>query len=364
MHGAAPSAVVVLDFHDPGQVPRLEEAPREDLSAVACTGPCLWLASDETATVERLTTRDGRTFAGHHTFPLGDMFNLPAGADEEIDIEGMTVEDGYLWIAGSHSRVRKKPKDKHSDAKAFDRLTRVQFRPNRNFIARVPLVEDDDGLPALAARTPHGFAARLRMDEAGSSLSHALRDDEHIGRFLEIPAKENGFDIEGLAGAGDRLFLGLRGPVLRGWALILEITAVVAGDDGVLDLVPITPDGLAYRKHFLDLGGLGIRDLVRRGEDLVILAGPTMDLDGPVAVHLWPGGAVAVHEQIVRRDRLPRVLDLPYGAGTDHAEGLAFLGGGDEPERLLVVYDSPGPNRRLPDGNVLADLFAPDWGRV
>jgi len=363
VHRATPDMVIVLDFHDPGQVPGLEERPREDLSAVACTGPCLWLASDETATVERLTTRDGRTFAGHRTFPVGAMFGLPAGADEEIDIEGLTADGGYLWITGSHSRVRKKPKDKHSDAKAFDRLTRVRFRPNRNFIARVPLVEED-GLPALAPSADGRCAARLRMDESGNSLSHALRDDEHIGRFLEIPAKENGFDVEGIAAAGDRLFLGLRGPVLRGWALILEITAVVATGDGTLDLVPVGPDGLAYRKHFLDLGGLGIRDLVRRGEDLLILAGPTMDLDGPVTVHLWPGGAVTSHEQIVRRDRLPKVLDLPYGAGTDHAEGLALLGGHGEPERLLVVYDSPGPNRRLPDGNVLADLFALDWGRV
>ncbi len=360
MTASPPSAIIVLDFHEFGKAPGLEEPPREDLSAVVRTGPCLWLASDETAAVERLTTRDGRTFAEHRTFPLGTLFDLPDGAGEEVDIEGMTVDDEYLWITGSHSRVRKKPKDKHSDEKAFARLTRVEFRPNRYFVGRVPLA-GEDGLPALARRHGHRSAARLRMDETGNILSHALRDDEHIGRFLEIPAKENGFEVEGLAVAGDRLFLGLRGPVLRGWALILEITVVAAGDDGLLELVPVGPDGLGYRKHFLDLGGLGIRDLVRRGEDLLVLAGPTMDLDGPVSVHLWPGGAAAPHEQIVRRDRLPRLLDLPHGVGTGHAEGLALSGGEGEPEQLLVVYDTPGPSRRLPDGNVLADLFAPDW---
>ncbi len=37
--------------------------------------------------------------------------------------------------------------------------------------------------------------------------------------------------------------------------------------------------------------GLGIRDLCRHDDDLLILAGPTMDLDDPVHVLRWPGGA-------------------------------------------------------------------------
>jgi len=54
-------------------------------------------------------------------------------------------------------------------------------------------------------------------------LTEALRGDQHLGLFIVIPGKDNGFDIEGLAGAGKRLFIGLRGPVLRGWAVILEV---------------------------------------------------------------------------------------------------------------------------------------------
>ena len=57
----------------------------------------------------------------------------------------------------------------------------------------------------------------------GNDLTEALRGDEHLGSFLAIPGKDNGFDIEGLAVAGERLFIGLRGPVLRGWAVILEV---------------------------------------------------------------------------------------------------------------------------------------------
>ena len=42
-----------------------------------------------------------------------------------------------------------------------------------------------------------------------------------------IPGKDNGFDMEGLAVDGDRLLLGLRGPVLRGFseALLIGILA-------------------------------------------------------------------------------------------------------------------------------------------
>jgi hypothetical protein len=46
----------------------------------------------------------------------------------------------------------------------------------------------------------------------------ALADDPHLGFFVGamIPGKENGFDVEGLAFYQNRIFLGLRGPVLRG----------------------------------------------------------------------------------------------------------------------------------------------------
>ena len=67
-------------------------------------------------------------------------------------------------------------------------------------------------------------AARLAGGRKNDALTRALRDDPHLGPFLSIPSKDNGFDIEGLAAAPNgRLFLGLRGPVLDGWACILEI---------------------------------------------------------------------------------------------------------------------------------------------
>ena len=80
-----------------------------------------------------------------------------------------------------------------------------------------------------------------------------------------------------------------------------------------------------FVKHFLDLGGLGVRDLTVDGDDLIVLAGPTMLLDGPVRLLRWPGGAKADAATLVRSEELELIYELPYGSGNDHAEGFATL---------------------------------------
>jgi hypothetical protein len=162
-----------------------------------------------------------------------------------------------------------------------------------------------------------------------------------------------------LAVVGERLFLGLRGPVLRGWAVILEVE--LKEDDkepSTLRLKNIGPKDRPYRKHFLHLGGLGIRDLCVHGPDLLILAGPTMDLDGPVTIFRWPGGAKPEEESMVPASELERVLDIPYGEGVDHAEGFTlFSPDGGKARSLLVVYDSASERRQLGESTVTADVF-------
>ena len=178
----------------------------------------------------------------------------------------------------------------------------------------------DDGARGTTRRS-----ACLKMKAGGDALDKALRDDVHIARFMRVPAKENGFDIEGVAARGDRVFLGLRGPVLRGWALLLELQ-VKEPKRGRLKLRKVGDDGARYLKHFLDLGGLGIRELAFDGDALLILAGPTMDLDGPVVLYRWPGALDAGEQAVVPADRLESVLHLPYGRGEHHAEGICTAG--------------------------------------
>jgi hypothetical protein len=139
--------------------------------------------------------------------------------------------------------------------------------------------------------------------------------------------------------------------VLRGWAFVLELRPYVDADEPDRLRLHDLDGGRRYRTHVLDLAGLGVRDLCPHGDDLLVLAGPTMDLDGPVHVFRWHGAMTADAPTVVRGDALTRELDLPYGEGCDHAEGIGLL----DDDRLLVVYDSPSPER-LQDGAVLADV--------
>ncbi len=71
----------------------------------------------------------------------------------------------------------------------------------------------------------------------------------------------------------------------------------------------------AYRTYFLDLGGLGVRDLCRDGDDVLVLAGPTMDVDGRVRLHRWTGAARERGAGPVRREQVPFLHELPHGRG-------------------------------------------------
>ncbi|HYH22422.1 MAG TPA: DUF3616 domain-containing protein [Azospirillum sp.] len=340
----------------------LEKPIGANLSAIERIGRTLFTASDEGARIERLTTHDGATFGEHASAVLNDFFRLPAGAEGEADIEGLCVDrdsrGGWLWVVGSHSLTRSKPKPDEDDASAcLDRLTEVRRDANRYLLGRIPLVETADGLFEPVRTDGERTAACLKMGRKHNALAKRLRRDDHIGRFIDVPAKENGFDVEGIAARGERVFLGLRGPVLRGWACILELT-VRQPKRRRLRLGDAGPDKEPYRKHFVDLDGLGVRELAIDGDDLLILAGPTMDLDGPVRVYRWAGALASDEGQVVPRDRLTRLLDLPFGVGCDHAEGIARLERPGAAALLMVAYDSPAPQRRHDGGTTVdADLF-------
>jgi len=331
-----------------------------NLSAVRSDRPVLWVAGDETATIERLVADDPvrpREYAAQTSTRLADLVELPGvDADEEADVEGLARHGDFLWAVGSHSLRRRQVKARHDGAKALRRLARVTGQANRQVLVRLPVV-DADGLPTVVREaTVDGCTHRSAVfGTHGPDLRDLLADDEHLAPFLAVPGKDNGLDVEGIAVAGERVHLGLRGPVLRGWAVVLELRPEVDPDDpGRLLLRPFD-DGRRYRKHVLRLAGLGVRDLCPHGEDLLVLAGPTMDLDGPVHVFRWHGALSADTPQVVRGDQLTREVDLPFGAGVDHAEGIGLLDADPAGPQLLVVYDSPAPER-LHEHGVTADV--------
>ena len=336
---------------------------RDGLSGITGSGDSLWIACDETRSVERLDRTRARPplFSAHASFALDDFLSMPGSSKGEADLEDLDIADGYLWLVGSHAASRTMPEPGMSVRRVAKTLARTERKPSRCLIARIPIV-GNDGTQHLRKRAGHGdrkrLAARLEDGRGGNALLAALRGDEHLGDSLAIPGKENGLDIEGLAVVGERVLLGLRGPVLNDYAVILEIEPrPVRGHPSLLRLARFGRGHRLYRKHFIKLGGLGVRGLARQGLDLLVLAGPTSGLDGPARVYRWIGGARSDVQRRVREGDVIAALDLPVGQGSDHPEGIVVVPSQDGRDRLLVVYELAAKARYLGKHGVAADLF-------
>jgi hypothetical protein len=95
------------------------------------------------------------------------------------------------------------------------------------------------------------------------------------------------------------------------------------------------------------------------GDDLLLLVGPTMSLEGPAFVLRWRAAAHDNASGVIAPDRIETVAELPYRLRVDHPEGLELwpeAGDGG----LLIIYDAPPPERTDPDTlTVRADVIAP-----
>jgi hypothetical protein len=225
----ATTSIVLLEFHPERDDLGKGKALSDGLSVAVQVGDTLWVTNDEAISLERLSLIKGGDagtyrYGRHRQFPLHDYLRLPVPpqadpADlEEADVEGLAYDDGYPWLAGSHSLKRKQPNLQDGGEKARRQLARVSRDGNRYLLARIPVVHRGGTYTLAKETTEQGktrTAAQLRGTDEGNDLTEALKGDAHVGPFLAIPGKDNGFDIEGLAAAGGRLFLGLRGPVLR-----------------------------------------------------------------------------------------------------------------------------------------------------
>ncbi len=371
---------IVLQF-DPA-LDRLPSGKRlsEGMSAAVAVANTLWLTHDETVSIERLVARRCKgaslRYDDHRRFDLREFITLPAPADgarpgslPEADMEGIACCGDYLWVAGSHSSVRDEAQGSTA-TESIASLANVRRAGNRFLLARIPLATSKASAEPVLVReatTEDGRilrAARLSGGRKNDALTRALRDDPHLARFLPIPSKDNGFDIEGVAAApGGRLFLGLRGPVIDGWACVLEIEVDEhprRNRELVLRKQPrhaASPTARAmYRKHFLDLSGSGIRDLCIAGRDLLVLTGPPMRGKGTAQIRLWKNALRNRVEQLLGKDDLPTLLELPYGEKHDHPEGLTVIGRRGRRVAVLVIYDSAGKGRRVAPAGTRASV--------
>lgn len=362
--------------------PTLKSKVREDiiknLSGVVLShqSKFLWLGTDELITIERFTKLEGEEnqYGNQKRFHFKDFIESFDQDKGEVDVEGLDYSDGYLWIVGSHSSRRKKVKietDKFQIQE--EELKEIERQENRYLLARVPVNQNGDLETGSLQR------AWLKRNGSNDSLTQALAGDEYLDLmrmingpdadvlpepefYFYLPSKENGLDLEGLAVYGNKILLGLRGPVLRGIAILLEIE-VEEGSANELKLKTISNDNRQYKRHFLDLDGLGIRELCweKQGESLLILAGPTMDLDGAHSLfRLEQPFALEDNSLSSQKNKQLEYLgDIPHGRKSDRAEGLALCARANS----IFVVDSPAKDRVIANEQetaigVYADVFS------
>jgi hypothetical protein len=333
-----------------------EGMPRKslgNLSAGARLDDSLFLAADEFTAIDRLTRGKKHNWAKHTSFELADFLPL-RDAGGEADLEGLAADNGWLWLVGSHARTRPKPEKMPGECIDLDRLANLKDTRSRCLLARLPLVRDGAGWRPVR-RDGERQAGMVAQTEDGNALAKAIEDDPLLAPFALVPAKEGGVDIEGIAVCGNRVALGMRGPVIGTHALLLEIE-IAPQQSGELTIArgPV--------RRLLAMEGLGIRDLKRLGDDLLILAGPSTGLSGPCAIYRWRNWAhdPAHDPSKVHLHRPDRILELPFGRGEDHPEGLAAWSqaGKSGADRILVICDSPAKERMDHDaGTILADVF-------
>lgn len=325
-------------------------------------GKYLWLGTDELTAIERFTKIESKSnvYGAHRRFPFQDFIDGFDEAAGEVDVEGLDYQNGYLWIIGSHSSKRKKVKTGEDKVQVEKKeLKELERQKNRYLLARIPIGNTGE----LEITSPQ--RAWLKQHGSSNALIEALAKDEYLdiaqitvgngnalpGKefYFYLPGKENGLDIEGLAVRGNKVWIGLRGPVLRGIAILLEIE-VEAGTNNELTLKTIGDGNRQYKRHFLDLDGLGIRELCwePNGENLLVLAGPTMDLDAAHSLFQLhqPDGLKDNSLSSQKNKQLEYLGDIPHGRKSDRAEGITFL---DKTRSILVVYDSPVEKRLILD---------------
>lgn len=254
-----------------------------------------------------------------------------AGETDEVDLEGVDFRDGVLWVMGSSTLKRKKPRPELDRSENLARLLTV-----------VPVSGGEKGDWNRHSDRLYGFRVTLERGAPALELvsrpkvRKRLRKDKLLSRFTAIPSKEGGVDLEGLAVHDGRLLLGMRGPVLRGHAVVATFDeAEGRGEDADDDLA----EGMGRPfLRFLALGGYGIRSMEAMdhpafGRGVFLVAGPTLDAIGPFRLYRWDGdsdhfGAAGPGLELLGEFSAPDP--------TWKAEGLFAFG-----DDLVLAFDGP-----------------------
>jgi len=300
----------------------------KDLSGIACLAPqqgkrnCL-LINDESRAAQRAVIENDRITAGAVVELIGEgpsaktLGTAPEAICkkkddfEDLDGEGVAYADPYFYVVGSHGCSRNKDK----------------FRLSSFILARV----SSDPTASAAAETSYRVSDLLRR---------AAPVDTFFGKDLE---SENGLNIEGMAAQGDRLWFGLRAPVIGDNAYLVSAAVsdlFAAGREpssAKSDAVPVKLDKR------------GVRDLAALPDGrLLVLAGAPHGPEVPFKLFAVEP-ATGASEELGTLARVEENIKGETVVGK--AEALVVLEASADRVTFVVLFDS------LPNG-------APHRGQV
>jgi len=319
-----------------------------DASAAIRSGDHLLVADDEGQRLRLYSrTQSGLAENGFDfTTSLG-LTDLDGGVPREVDIEGAARSGDLIYWTGSHS-------NKKDNGAA---------RPNRQRVFSTQI-------SGTGAATTVQYVARY--DHLRTDLVNWDANDGHGANALGLaasaaigvwPEHDDGFNIEGLAIAPDAngLYIAFRAPLLpvvqRRHALLIHATNLRS----VIAAAPANGSAAAGSVTFaapieLDLGGRGIRDIVRGNNGrYLIVAGPTAVATGtpPSDFRLFVWSGVAGES--------PLALDTSLSALAASGSIETLLDFDETGATPLDLLTDSGDTIWYADGIVAKDLAEPCW---
>ncbi len=233
----------------------------------------------------------------------------------ELDIEGIAVDGNFIYVVGSHSSTRNNAASKKSykrNRKTFNQ-GKIKNEPSRDWLHQVEVNQQVQPLEIKSI-----------------SLTDVISNHKALKAFSEIPSKENGVDIEGIAVDDGWVYVGFRGPVFRdNYVPVLKFKFDEHEESVTLLLVK--------------LDGGGVRGMASVMDGFLIVSGPVGDAPGPYLVHHWNG-----QDMVPGKDRddttgyIAKLGEIDVSKGK--AEGILVLdvesGADDDCEyKFMIIFD-------------------------
>jgi Protein of unknown function (DUF3616) len=243
--------------------------------------------------------------------PLNAWAHVPAkkkhpGEFHECDLEGAAkIEQRIYWI-GSHGRNKDGELCPERELFFATDINSVGEKTTLKLVGEKPYGN------LIADLLADSVLADPKLEEVKTALLQARANDSPDPR--KAPKEKGSLNIESLCADGNTLLIGFRNPIPGDKALLVPLT----NPKDVLEKGDRAKFG---RPLLLDLGGLGIRDMVRWRNGFLIIAGDYRDGFDPDVraskLFRWEGGDKPPVALNVKMDDLNPEAAVVFGQGAN-----------------------------------------------